>query len=151
MNNKIFLSAILFSLVCISTFVIAQNIEIKNIGTNSASGRPMYQYDFVIYKGWNLVPPLFYSAGDRGCGVGPNNQHLLYSFVWTPTKGYVGGKLQEYHYFDLTQFGAEEQSYLSKIMQGSTVLLHGESGGEVYEPYISTAAMWVYSDKDCKF
>jgi len=148
--KKIILFMTLFLLLYSSTFVIAQNIEVTNIGTNSASGRPMYQYDFTIYKGWNLVPPLFYSAGDRGCGIGPDNQHLLYAFVWTPTKGYVGGKLKEYHYFDLSQFDIEEQNYLSRIMQGGTVLLHGESGGEKYEPYISTAAMWVYSDKDCK-
>jgi hypothetical protein len=145
----------------ISTFVYAQNVESTYIGTNSASGRPMYEYTFKIYKGWNLVPAVWYSRGDIGCGAGemaidnrmvstPENQHLKYAFIWTPTKGYVGGYLDHHHTFDLTKFDEEELGYIGQAVQN--IAGYNPVTG-VYNPeaevYISTYATWVYSDADC--
>ncbi|MCX6819183.1 MAG: hypothetical protein NT129_04265 [Candidatus Aenigmarchaeota archaeon] len=137
MTRKLILATTL-SILVIATFVYAQDIEIKNMGTNTASGRQMYEYTFKFHKGWNLMPPFWYSRGVPAECRG----HFKYAFIWTPTKGYVGGALSADHTFNLDNFDAEEREYIQQAFGWSY-------GVETQEFYISTAAAWVYSDADC--
>ena len=161
MNKKIIMPIALLTLFSLVVFVYAQNVETSNIGSDEA-GNPIYDYTFKIYKGWNLVPMVYYSRGDIGCGAGfkiednrmindPSNQHLKYAFVWTPTqKGYVGGALDAQHTLNLNSFSGEDREYLATAINNfvGTNPLTGQYDTRGRN-YISTYTTWIYSDADC--